>query len=48
MLIRASVEVKDIVLVHGVSGGVGGALVQLAKRRGATTIAMASELSMSD
>ena len=43
MLNRASVEAGDTVLVPGASGGVGGALVQLAKRRGARTIAMASE-----
>ena len=43
MLNRARVEAGDTVLVPGASGGVGGALVQLAKRRGARTIAMASE-----
>lgn len=43
MLARASVEEGDIVLVTGASGGVGSALVQLANRRGATTIALASE-----
>ena len=43
MLNRASVGAGDTVLVPGASGGVGGALVQLAKRRGARTIAMASE-----
>ena len=42
MLNRASVGASDTVLVPGASGGVGGALVQLAKRRGARTIAMAS------
>ena len=42
MLNRASVGAGDTVLVPGASGGVGGALVQLAKRRGARTIAMAS------
>ncbi len=43
MLTRAQVSDKDTVLVPGASGGVGGALVQLAKRRGARVIAMASE-----
>ncbi|MEM9909399.1 MAG: zinc-binding dehydrogenase, partial [Pseudomonadota bacterium] len=43
MLTRASVTEADTVLVPGASGGVGGALVQLCKRRGARVIAMASE-----
>jgi NADPH:quinone reductase-like Zn-dependent oxidoreductase len=43
MLKRANVGEGDTVLVPGASGGVGSALIQLANRRGATTIAMASE-----
>jgi len=43
MLTRAKVTDADTVLVPGASGGVGGALVQLAKRRGARVIALASE-----
>ncbi|MDD9910367.1 MAG: alcohol dehydrogenase family protein [Ahrensia sp.] len=42
MLNRASVGPDDVVLIPGASGGVGSALVQLAKRRGAKTVAMAS------
>lgn len=43
MLTRANVTAADTVLIPGASGGVGGALVQLVKRRGARVIAMASE-----
>ncbi len=43
MLSRANVTERDTVLVTGASGGVGGALIQLAKRRGARVVALASE-----
>lgn len=42
MLSRANVKAGDRVLIAGASGGVGSALIQLANRRGAITIAMAS------
>ncbi|MCB2095601.1 MAG: alcohol dehydrogenase family protein [Rhodobacteraceae bacterium] len=48
MLARAGVGAGDTVLVPGASGGVGGALVQLARRRGARVIAMASEAKHAD
>jgi len=48
MLTRAHVTKSDTVLVPGASGGVGGALVQLAKRRGARVIALASEAKHAD
>ncbi|MBC6438386.1 MAG: alcohol dehydrogenase family protein [Rhodobacteraceae bacterium] len=49
MLCRAQVAKADTVLVTGASGGVGGALVQLAKwRRGARVIALASEAKHAD
>ncbi|WP_299849772.1 alcohol dehydrogenase family protein [uncultured Roseovarius sp.] len=48
MLTRASVGADDTVLIPGASGGVGGALIQLAKRRGARVIAMASEAKHAD
>ncbi len=40
MLVRARVSADDIVLITGASGGVGSALIQLVKRRGATVIAL--------
>ena len=43
MLTRADVTADDVVLVAGASGGVGSALIQLAKRRGATVVGLASE-----
>jgi len=43
MLDRAQVGAGDRVLIPGASGGVGSALIQLANRRGAITIAMASD-----
>ena len=43
MLSRAKAGPDDTVLITGASGGVGSALVQLVKRRGARVVAMASE-----
>ncbi len=48
MLVRANVGADDTVLITGASGGVGGALIQLAKRRGARVIALASESKHAD
>ena len=48
MLTRAGVGARDTVLVPGASGGVGSALVQLAKLRGARVIALASEAKHAD
>ena len=42
MVCRAAVTTSDTVLITGASGGVGGALIQLAKLRGARVIALAS------
>jgi NADPH:quinone reductase-like Zn-dependent oxidoreductase len=46
MLTRAGLGEGETVLVTGASGGVGSALVQLAKRRGATVVALAGESKM--
>ena len=43
MLNRAEVRAGDRVLVTGASGGVGSALIQLARRRGAETVALCGE-----
>lgn len=48
LLNRVGCSADDTVLITGASGGVGSALIQLAKRRGAKTIAMASESKHSD
>ena len=48
MLTRARVDENDSVLVTGASGGVGSALVQLAKRRGATVIALTTAAKAAD
>lgn len=48
LLNRANIGSDDTVLIPGASGGVGSALIQLANRRGAKTVAMASEEKHSD
>jgi NADPH:quinone reductase-like Zn-dependent oxidoreductase len=48
MIARAAVVPDDVVLVTGASGGVGSAVIQLAKRRGATVVALASEAKHKD
>ena len=48
MLERANVGEGETVLITGASGGVGSALIQLANRRGAITIALASEAKHDD
>ena len=48
MLVRANVGADDTVLIPGASGGVGSALIQLASRRGAKTVAMASEAKQAE
>lgn len=48
MLSRANVTDADTVLITGASGGVGSALIQLAKRRGASVIGLAAEAKHND
>lgn len=48
MLNRAEIVKGDRVLITGASGGVGSALIQLAKRRGAFVIALASKAKHKD
>lgn len=48
LLNRVGCKEGDSVLITGASGGVGSALIQLANRRGAKTIAMASEAKHKD
>ncbi len=48
MLSRANVTDADSVLITGASGGVGSALIQLAKRRGASVIGLAAEAKHDD
>lgn len=43
MLERARVGEADVVLIPGASGGVGSALIQLARRRGAVTVALCGD-----
>jgi len=48
MLSRAKVKKGDSVLIAGASGGVGSALIQLANRRGAFVVGLASEQKHSE
>lgn len=48
LLNRVGCKEGDCVLITGASGGVGSALIQLANRRGARTIALASESKHAD
>ena len=43
MLVRARVGAGDLVLIPGASGGVGSALIQLVRRRGARAVAMCGD-----
>ena len=48
MLSRAGVSSGQWVLVTGASGGLGGALIQLSKRRGANVVAIAGEAKLDE
>lgn len=48
MLTRARLAENETIVISGASGGVGSALVQLAKRRGAHVIAIAGKSKMAD
>ena len=48
MLTRAQVTEKDTILIPGASGGVGSALVQLAKHRGARILALTDKAKAAD
>ncbi len=48
LLERSNVSKGETVLITGSSGGVGSAVIQLAKRRGATVIAVTSEQKITD
>lgn len=48
LLNRVGCGKDDVVLITGASGGVGSALIQLANRRGAKTVALASESKHGD
>jgi NADPH:quinone reductase-like Zn-dependent oxidoreductase len=43
LLERSNVKAGEVVLITGASGGVGSAVIQLAKRRGASVVAIASK-----
>jgi NADPH:quinone reductase-like Zn-dependent oxidoreductase len=48
LLMRSNVTKGEVVLITGASGGVGSAVIQLAKRRGAKVIGVASESKMTN